>query len=76
MSISINKAPAKKNIVYKTAEEPLPDLTFTIHLKRKGGLQSLAFSAPIFILTILCPCVFLIPHPQSQRFSLGKITVA
>ena len=66
--------PAKRNTkVYPCCpKEFYPDLTFTLRFKRIGGVKSLAYIAPIFVLAILCPVVFLLPSSENQRFTLGK----
>ena len=54
-------------------DEIYPEFTFSLHLTRRGGLLSLVYIAPIFVLAIVCPLVFLLPSAKGQRFSLGEI---
>ncbi|XP_064630377.1 uncharacterized protein LOC135489122 [Lineus longissimus] len=67
---TILDAPATKHVKrYPCCEEPYPDITYKIILKRNGVF--LLDCGPGILLAFLIPLVFLMPHGTGDKTSLG-----
>ncbi len=65
--------PAVKNVkYYPCCEEPYPDLTFTLVLKRITSYYLYMLVVPGILMSLLVPVVFLIPVGRPEKFTLGK----
>ena len=64
---------AIKNVkYYPCCEEPYPDLTFRLILKRITSFYTYTLVIPGLIMMLLIPIVFLLPVGQLEKFTLGK----
>ena len=64
--------PAKKNLkYYPCCEEPYPDLTFTLHIKRMENFYTQVFIVPGVVLSLLAPVMFALPAAGPHRYVLG-----
>ena len=65
--------PAKKTVkYYPCCDEPYPDITFKLKLKRKFWSGCLLI-APGFILLFLVPMIFLIRVGRTEKLVLGEV---
>ena len=65
--------PAKKNLkYYPCCEEPYPDLTFHLHIKRMENFYAQVFIVPAVALSLLTPVIFALPSAGAHRYVLGK----
>lgn len=63
---------AVKNVkYYPCCEEPYPDLTFKLRLRRITSFYTFTLVIPGIIMTLLIPVVFLLPVGRPEKFTLG-----
>ena len=63
---------AIKNVkYYPCCEEPYPDLTFKLRLRRITSFYTFTLVIPGIIMTLLIPVVFLLPVGRPEKFTLG-----
>uniref|UniRef100_A0A3P8Q7G6 Cholinergic receptor, nicotinic, alpha 10a n=1 Tax=Astatotilapia calliptera TaxID=8154 RepID=A0A3P8Q7G6_ASTCA len=64
--------PAKKNvIVYGCCSEPYPDITFSLHLKRRASFYIFNLLIPCMMISFLAPLGFYLPADSGEKVSLG-----
>ncbi|KAI8796617.1 neuronal acetylcholine receptor subunit alpha-4, partial [Biomphalaria glabrata] len=62
----------KRNVVYYACcEEPFPDVTFTIQLRRRTIYYFMNIIIPCIILSFLCLGGFLLPSQSGEKITLG-----
>ncbi|KAI0208602.1 Acetylcholine receptor subunit alpha-like 1 [Lamellibrachia satsuma] len=65
-------SPAVKNVkYYPCCEQPYPDLTFTIHVRRVAILYSFTITLPCVLLSFLTVVTFWLPPENSAKMLLG-----
>ncbi|XP_013885502.1 neuronal acetylcholine receptor subunit alpha-10 [Austrofundulus limnaeus] len=64
--------PAKKNVIlYGCCSDPYPDITFTLHLKRRASFYIFNLLIPCMMISILAPLGFYLPADSGEKISLG-----
>lgn len=64
-------APAKRNVVtYFCCEEPFPDVTYTIIIRRRSLFYMMNLILPLVIITVLINVSFVLPAESGERISL------
>ncbi|GFR91300.1 neuronal acetylcholine receptor subunit alpha-10 [Elysia marginata] len=62
----------KRNVVfYSCCEEPFPDVTFSIQLRRRTKYYFMNIIIPCIILSFLCLGGFLLPPESGEKITLG-----
>ena len=68
--------PAKKNLnYYSCCEEPYPDLTFRVKLKRIAVFYNYILVLPCVLLSFLTLVIFWLPPESPAKILLGNIIV-
>ncbi len=66
--------PAVKNVkYYPCCEEPYPDLTFTLKLKRIAAFYNYILILPCVLLSSLTLVIFWLPPESPAKMILGKL---
>ncbi|XP_068600247.1 neuronal acetylcholine receptor subunit alpha-10-like [Brachionichthys hirsutus] len=64
--------PAKKNVIlYGCCSDPYPDITFTLHLKRRASFYIFNLILPCMMISFLSPLGFYLPADSGEKVSLG-----
>uniref|UniRef100_A0A3P8S4S9 Cholinergic receptor, nicotinic, alpha 10b n=1 Tax=Amphiprion percula TaxID=161767 RepID=A0A3P8S4S9_AMPPE len=64
--------PAKKNVIlYGCCSDPYPDITFTLHLKRRASFYIFNLLIPCMMISFLAPLGFYLPADSGEKVSLG-----
>uniref|UniRef100_A0A3P8WY55 Cholinergic receptor, nicotinic, alpha 10b n=1 Tax=Cynoglossus semilaevis TaxID=244447 RepID=A0A3P8WY55_CYNSE len=64
--------PAKKNVIlYGCCSDPYPDITFTLHLKRRASFYIFNLLVPCMMISFLAPLGFYLPADSGEKVSLG-----
>ncbi|XP_068187833.1 neuronal acetylcholine receptor subunit alpha-10-like [Antennarius striatus] len=64
--------PAKKNVIlYGCCSDPYPDITFTLHLKRRASFYIFNLILPCMMISFLAPLGFYLPADSGEKVSLG-----
>ncbi|AWO99643.1 putative neuronal acetylcholine receptor subunit alpha-10-like [Scophthalmus maximus] len=64
--------PAKKNVIlYGCCSEPYPDITFSLHLKRRASFYIFNLLIPCMMISFLAPLGFYLPADSGEKVSLG-----
>ncbi|XP_075342905.1 neuronal acetylcholine receptor subunit alpha-10-like [Odontesthes bonariensis] len=64
--------PAKKNVIlYGCCSDPYPDITFTLHLKRRASFYIFNLLIPCMMISFLAPLGFFLPADSGEKVSLG-----
>ncbi|XP_034033512.1 neuronal acetylcholine receptor subunit alpha-10-like [Thalassophryne amazonica] len=64
--------PAKKNVIlYGCCSDPYPDITFTLHLKRRASFYIFNLIIPCMMISFLAPLGFYLPADSGEKVSLG-----
>ncbi|KAJ8412446.1 hypothetical protein AAFF_G00127820 [Aldrovandia affinis] len=64
--------PAKKNIIlYGCCSDPYPDITYTLHLKRRASFYIFNLLIPCMMISFLAPLGFYLPADSGEKVSLG-----
>ncbi|XP_037543148.1 neuronal acetylcholine receptor subunit alpha-9-II-like [Nematolebias whitei] len=64
--------PAKKNVIqYGCCSDPYPDITFTLHLKRRASFYIFNLLIPCMMISFLAPLGFFLPADSGEKISLG-----
>ncbi|KAM9781811.1 neuronal acetylcholine receptor subunit alpha-10-like [Syngnathus typhle] len=64
--------PAKKNVIlYGCCSDPYPDITFTLHLKRRSSFYIFNLLLPCMMISFLAPLGFYLPADSGEKVSLG-----
>uniref|UniRef100_A0A3Q4HV75 Neuronal acetylcholine receptor subunit alpha-9-I-like n=1 Tax=Neolamprologus brichardi TaxID=32507 RepID=A0A3Q4HV75_NEOBR len=64
--------PAKKNVIlYGCCSEPYPDITFSLHLKRRSSFYIFNLLIPCMMISFLAPLGFYLPADSGEKVSLG-----
>ncbi|XP_061818978.1 neuronal acetylcholine receptor subunit alpha-10 [Nerophis lumbriciformis] len=64
--------PAKKNVIqYGCCSDPYPDITFTLHLKRRSSFYIFNLLIPCMMISFLAPLGFYLPADSGEKVSLG-----
>ncbi|KAM6984595.1 neuronal acetylcholine receptor subunit alpha-10 [Aplochiton taeniatus] len=64
--------PSKKNVVqYGCCSEPYPDITYTLHLKRRASFYIFNLLIPCMMISFLAPLGFYLPADSGEKVSLG-----
>ncbi|XP_056140252.1 neuronal acetylcholine receptor subunit alpha-9-like [Lampris incognitus] len=64
--------PSKKNIIlYGCCSEPYPDITYTLHLKRRASFYIFNLLIPCMMISFLAPLGFYLPADSGEKVSLG-----
>ncbi|XP_071098230.1 neuronal acetylcholine receptor subunit alpha-10-like [Haliotis cracherodii] len=58
-------------VVYNCCDEPFPDVTFYIHLRRRIKYYFMNIIIPCIILSFLCLAGFLLPPESGEKITLG-----
>ena len=67
---------AKKNVkYYPCCEEPYPDLTFSLTVRRRTSYYTFVYLGPAVVLSLLAPFIFLLPPGDQQKITLGQCFV-
>nr|KAG5694689.1 hypothetical protein BaRGS_010015 [Batillaria attramentaria] len=62
----------KRNVVtYNCCDEPFPDVTFYVHLRRRIKYYFMNIIIPCIILSFLCLAGFLLPPESGEKITLG-----
>ena len=65
--------PAQKNLkYYPCCEEPYPDLTFTLRIRRLENFYTQVFIVPAVVFSLLTPVIFALPATGAHRYVLGE----
>ncbi|XP_054902894.1 neuronal acetylcholine receptor subunit alpha-10-like [Poeciliopsis prolifica] len=66
------RMPAKKNVIlYGCCSDPYPDITFTLHLKRRASFYIFNLLLPCMMISFLAPLGFYLPADSGEKVSLG-----
>ncbi|XP_051959968.1 neuronal acetylcholine receptor subunit alpha-9-like [Xyrauchen texanus] len=64
--------PAKKNVIlYGCCSDPYPDITYTLHLKRRATFYIFNLLIPCMMISFLAPLGFYLPADSGEKVSLG-----
>uniref|UniRef100_A0AAY4CWI9 ACH10 protein n=1 Tax=Denticeps clupeoides TaxID=299321 RepID=A0AAY4CWI9_9TELE len=64
--------PAKKSmILYGCCSDPYPDITYTLHLKRRASFYIFNLLIPCMLISFLAPLSFYLPAESGEKVSLG-----
>ncbi|XP_042314047.1 neuronal acetylcholine receptor subunit alpha-10 [Sceloporus undulatus] len=64
--------PAKRNVItYGCCSEPYPDVTYTLHLKRRASFYIFNLLLPCVMISFLAPLGFYLPADSGEKVSLG-----
>ncbi|XP_077782937.1 neuronal acetylcholine receptor subunit alpha-10 [Podarcis muralis] len=64
--------PAKRSVVtYGCCSEPYPDVTYTLHLKRRASFYIFNLLLPCIMISFLAPLGFYLPADSGEKVSLG-----
>ncbi|KAM9728684.1 LOW QUALITY PROTEIN: neuronal acetylcholine receptor subunit alpha-10-like [Menidia menidia] len=64
--------PAKKNVIlYGCCSDPYPDITFSLHLKRRASFYIFNLLIPCMMISFLAPLGFFLPADSGEKVSLG-----
>ncbi|XP_034745952.1 neuronal acetylcholine receptor subunit alpha-10-like [Etheostoma cragini] len=64
--------PAKKNVIlYGCCSDPYPDITFSLHLKRRASFYIFNLLIPCMLISFLAPLGFYLPADSGEKVSLG-----
>ncbi|XP_056136107.1 neuronal acetylcholine receptor subunit alpha-9-I [Lampris incognitus] len=64
--------PAVKNVImYGCCSDPYPDITYTLHLKRRSSFYIFNLLLPCFLISFLAPLGFYLPADSGEKVSLG-----
>ncbi|XP_029374966.1 neuronal acetylcholine receptor subunit alpha-10-like isoform X2 [Echeneis naucrates] len=64
--------PSKKNVIlYGCCSDPYPDLSFTLHLKRRASFYIFNLLIPCMMISFLAPLGFYLPADSGEKVSLG-----
>ncbi|XP_074527592.1 neuronal acetylcholine receptor subunit alpha-10-like [Halichoeres trimaculatus] len=64
--------PAKKNVIlYGCCSDPYPDITFSLHLKRRASFYIFNLLIPCMMISFLAPLGFYLPADSGEKVSLG-----
>lgn len=64
--------PAKKNVIlYGCCSDPYPDITYTLHLKRRASFYIFNLLIPCMMISFLAPLGFYLPADSGEKVSLG-----
>ncbi|KAF7652689.1 hypothetical protein LDENG_00093880 [Lucifuga dentata] len=64
--------PAKKNVIlYGCCSDPYPDITFSLHLKRRASFYIFNLLIPCMMISFLAPLSFFLPADSGEKVSLG-----
>jgi hypothetical protein len=73
---TVMSAPAKKNIKkYPCCDEPYPDLTFTVNIKRQPAFYNYILILPCVLLSSLTLVLFWLPPESPAKMVLGTYEV-
>ena len=62
----------RRNVVtYNCCDEPFPDVTFFVHLRRRIKYYFMNIIIPCIILSCLCLAGFLLPPESGEKITLG-----
>ncbi|XP_052085272.1 neuronal acetylcholine receptor subunit alpha-10-like [Mytilus californianus] len=62
----------ERNVIfYNCCEEPFPDVTFYVHLRRRVKYYFMNIIIPCIILSFLCISGFLLPPESGEKITLG-----
>ncbi|XP_016342626.1 neuronal acetylcholine receptor subunit alpha-10-like [Sinocyclocheilus anshuiensis] len=62
--------PAKKNIIlYGCCSDPYPDITYTLHLKRRASFYIFNLLIPCMMISFLAPLGFYLPADSGEKVS-------
>lgn len=72
ISYQVLGMPAKKNVIlYGCCSDPYPDITFTLHLKRRASFYIFNLLIPCMMISFLAPLGFYLPADSGEKVSLG-----
>ncbi|KAM6972620.1 neuronal acetylcholine receptor subunit alpha-9-I [Aplochiton taeniatus] len=64
--------PAVRNVImYGCCSDPYPDITYTLHLKRRSSFYIFNLLLPCFLISFLAPLGFYLPADSGEKVSLG-----
>ncbi|XP_053166139.1 neuronal acetylcholine receptor subunit alpha-10 isoform X2 [Hemicordylus capensis] len=64
--------PAKRNVItYGCCSDPYPDITYTLHLKRRASFYIFNLLLPCIMISFLAPLGFYLPADSGEKVSLG-----
>ncbi|CAL8265510.1 unnamed protein product [Merluccius merluccius] len=64
--------PSKKNVIlYGCCSDPYPDITYTLHLKRRSSFYIFNLLIPCMMISFLAPLGFYLPADSGEKVSLG-----
>ncbi|CAL8365592.1 unnamed protein product [Lota lota] len=64
--------PSKKNVIqYGCCSDPYPDITYTLHLKRRSSFYIFNLLLPCMMISFLAPLGFYLPADSGEKVSLG-----
>uniref|UniRef100_H9G647 Cholinergic receptor nicotinic alpha 10 subunit n=1 Tax=Anolis carolinensis TaxID=28377 RepID=H9G647_ANOCA len=64
--------PARRNVItYGCCSEPYPDVTYTLHLKRRASFYIFNLLLPCVMISFLAPLGFYLPADSGEKVSLG-----
>ena len=64
---------AKKNVkYYACCEEPYPDVTFTLKIRRTENFYTHTYIGPTIIISLIIPGIFALPVTGLHRYMLGE----
>ncbi|NP_001117911.1 neuronal acetylcholine receptor subunit alpha-9-I precursor [Oncorhynchus mykiss] len=64
--------PAVRNVImYGCCSDPYPDITYTLHLKRRSLFYIFNLLLPCFLISFLAPLGFYLPADSGEKVSLG-----
>ncbi|NXD87634.1 ACH10 protein, partial [Halcyon senegalensis] len=64
--------PAKRNVItYGCCSEPYPDVTYTLHLRRRASFYVFNLLLPCIMVSFLAPLSFYLPADSGEKVSLG-----
>ncbi|XP_066556195.1 neuronal acetylcholine receptor subunit alpha-10-like [Amia ocellicauda] len=64
--------PAKKSVIlYGCCSDPYPDVTYTLHLKRRASFYIFNLLIPCVMISFLAPLGFYLPADSGEKVSLG-----
>uniref|UniRef100_A0A3Q3AME2 Neuronal acetylcholine receptor subunit alpha-9-like n=1 Tax=Kryptolebias marmoratus TaxID=37003 RepID=A0A3Q3AME2_KRYMA len=61
----------KNVILYGCCSDPYPDITFTLHLKRRASFYIFNLLIPCMMISFLAPLGFYLPADSGEKISLG-----
>lgn len=71
--LNLSEVPGQMNKrVYECCEEPYPDVTFTVVMRRRTLYYGLNLLIPCILISTLALLVFLLPADSGEKISLGE----